>query len=162
MRVLLVLFVLMVSFSAARADPIVLDARAFSYPNGQFTILALASNPTLTGTVIFPSPEGSTFIVFEALISSAQAISLGVTFCYGSTVLQTYTYDTPGLDGGWLVFGQFFPASYTETPASLVLALAGITYTYNFSVVQPIPEPASWLLMVTALSGLVVMVRKKR
>ena len=60
-----------------------------------------------------------------------------------------------------VVFSGNFPLSYSARPAVLNIDVGGVTASYTFTVREPIPEPASLLLMGTGLLILFAVGRSK-
>jgi hypothetical protein len=68
-----------------------------------------------------------------------------------------------------LVFGMDFPILYRPVPLTLTLSVPGVAgggisgpSTFAFTVVQPVPEPASLAVCATGLVTATLVRRRKR
>lgn len=175
-RILLLTIVLSAAATVAQADPLTFSNVTALQDNG-FTSINLFNNPgaTLTGTQL-------TFTIdLAGTLPPAGTDTLSVTFqdSQGGSVVQLF--DIP-------IFGTVNPPltlqvlinvptfSYAALPATLTVNLLNSnpdfvvpttqnsvdSFTYSFNVVQPVPEPASLVLLGSGVSSLWFTLRRAR
>jgi len=180
----------MMMTGTAAADPLSFeDVRAIWTRNGFFSVDLFASpDPVLVGTVI--EIEGVRRAVVSFYVPIVGTLPPGETdtlrFTFGlppgdrpfSYTVQQLTFSGVDMPSA-IIGGMDFPILYHRERMTLTLDLlrsspdfripggprAGElvdSFTYSFSVVQPVPEPASMLLLGSGLSAIVLARRRRR
>lgn len=168
----------------AKAEPLFFsDVRA---------IQLLPSNPTVNVTTdLFANPgvtlmHGSrvTFAInITGTLPPGTTNLLRLTFVQPSSVTIVQDFSIPAFGSLYppftLLVSRDFPVGYQPVPISMTVDIIGSSpdfviptgpnagqrvnsYTYNFNVVQPVPEPSTLLLLGTGTAALVSGIRKRR
>jgi len=154
----------------AKADP-VFFSNVVALQNNSATRVDLFSNPhtTLLG------PQVSFLVDITGSLPAGSTYSLLVTYVEAGGVPLTQTFQIPAFGSVQPPFTQLFTfsspgASYAGVMASLTIDIIGSSpdfvipsgpnagqrvdsYTYHFSVAQPVPEPVSLILFGTGVFG---------
>ena len=177
--VLILWFVFAAAFtSTARADPLRFDNVRIFEAGG---LVGLFDTPGRVFTLDENRNNVLTFFIdLAGTLPPGQTDVLRLTFraADGETLVQEFGVPVFGttLPPLTLVTGRPFPTSYAPLPFDLTVDLlnsapdfvipSGLTagssvdsYTYSFSTVSPVPEPATWLLLG---SGLAMLLRRRR
>lgn len=151
----------LVAFSSAKADPVSFS-NVVALPN-----LSLASSPNIP-TV---TPDVNFSLDIHGAGPQADAIQLQLSFQESGQSALTQNFAVPLFDG-LTDYTQIFEfqvqnPTFGGTPVTLTVRLVNIlsgailqSQTYNFSVSQPVPEPATISLLALGVVGLIS--RKKR
>lgn len=151
----------LVAFSSAKADPVSFS-NVVALPN-----LSLASSPNIP-TV---TPDVNFSLDIHGAGPQADAIQLQLSFQESGQSALTQNFAVPLFDGltdytqifEFQVQNPTFGGTPVTLTARLVNTLSGAilqSQTYNFSVSQPVPEPATISLLALGVVGLIS--RKKR
>jgi PEP-CTERM motif len=154
----------------AQADPL-LFSNLVALQNDGSTQIDLFSNPgvTLTGPsvsflvningVLPPGTSQILLITYQEQGSAPQIISIPVPL--GDTqfpFLQFFTINSPGATFGGvmgtLTLDIIGSAPDFVIPGGVHAGESTDSFTYSFNVAQPVPEPASVVMMVFGLAGL--------
>ena len=176
----ILLFVLFFN-ATAKADSVTFDlgsVTAFQYDsNGNVVLVNLASNP---GVILAPSTidpiTGSRFISFNFEVSPFNEPWFGVVrydWTLNGVASTTFNLNcqngcSPQFIAGAGSFLEYTTPFYTPVPVSLTITVINNngmvlgTGDYTFQVVEPVPEPASMMLLSTALGGLVAFRKRIR
>jgi hypothetical protein len=168
----------------ARADPLTFsNVRAIqtSLSNPGVSVSTdLFANP---GATLMNGTHVSIFIDVAGTLPAGTTNILRLTYVQAgsATVVQEYSIPVFGtVDPPFtLVTGMTFPAYYHAVPISLTVDILGSSpdfiipggpnagqhvnsYTYTFNVVQPVPEPATLILLSTGIAGFIARTRRRR
>jgi hypothetical protein len=174
------LFVLFFS-ATAKADSVTFDLTSVQVtqpgPNGTFVFINLADNP---GVVLVPNTidpiTGSRFVNVSFEITPINEPWFGIVrYDWNLNGVASTTFNlncqngcSPQFIAGAGSFLEYTTPFYTPVPVSLTITVInnnGIvlgTGDYTFQVVEPVPEPASMMLLSTALGGLVAFRKRIR
>jgi hypothetical protein len=174
----ILLFVLFFN-ATAKANSVTFDlgsVTAFQYDsNGNVVLVNLASNP---GVILAPSTidpiTGSRFISFNFEVSPFNEPWFGVVrYDWNLNGVASTTFNlncqngcSPQFIAGAGSFLEYSTPFYIPVPATLTISVinnAGTTLgsaNYTFQVAEPVPEPATVLLLSTGFGGLLA-VRKR-
>jgi PEP-CTERM motif-containing protein len=172
------LFVLFFS-ATAKADTVVFDFTSVealqTNPNGTIGHINLADNPgvLLRPTTIDPV-TGIRTLNISADLTPLNVTWFGVVrydWVLNGVASTTFNLNcqngcAPNMTIGAGSFLEFNTPFFTPVPGTLVISLInneGVTLNsgdYSFQIVEPVPEPASLMLLSTALGGLLA-VRKR-
>jgi hypothetical protein len=176
--------IILLAAHAIQADPL-------TFSNVRAVQLSPNDHTTNVTTDLFANPgasltNGTTVSFFIDVAGTLQpgatdTLRLTLVLADGSTVVNDFSIPVfgTGVPPFTLVTGFDFPTYYQAVPLTLTVDLlnsnpdfvipSGMnagqsvnSYTYTFSVVQPVPEPATILLLATGLGGVMVNVRDRR
>jgi hypothetical protein len=180
-RVLTIAAAILMTAGTATADPLIISSVNALYTpvGGAFTSIDLAANlgAVLAGEQVYYGTVPRAVVTFEVFLPSMPAgNTLRATFQLPTSdqlPFSNLVQDAPiGAIPGGYVFGMDFPLLYQPEPMSITLSNLHIipgsppaagspeSFTYTFSVVQPVPEPASVLLCGAALGAALVNRRR--
>jgi hypothetical protein len=161
--------------SSAKADSLNFSNLVALQNNGA-TRVDLLSNPGVT----LVGPSVSFLVDIEGMVPAGTASLLRITYTEAGGVPIVQTFSIPAFDTVPPPYSQFFTinspgASFQGTPATLTITIITpssfstilspghfITHTYTFNVSQPVPEPASIVLLGSGVAGLLVKLRRRR
>jgi hypothetical protein len=162
----------------AQADPLHFS-NTVALQNGN-TRVNLFSNQgvTLTG------PQVSFLVDITGTLATGETHSLLITFTEFGSSPVSQTFQIPAFGVIPPPFSQLFTftstnASFSGTMASLTIDILGVnpdfvipsgvgagqlvdSYTYNFNVAKPVPEPGTMIMMAMGIAGIVGNVRRRR
>src|SRR5260370_34580763 len=162
----------------AQADPLHFS-NTVALQNGN-TRVNLFSNQgvTLTG------PQVSFLVDITGTLASGETHSLLITYAELGSSPVSQSFQIPAFGSIPPPFSQLFTftstnPSFSGTMASLTIDILGVnpdfvipggpnagqlvdTYTYAFRVSQPVPEPATLLLLGTGVSGIAALRKSRR
>ncbi|HEY0762117.1 MAG TPA: PEP-CTERM sorting domain-containing protein [Pyrinomonadaceae bacterium] len=155
------IFLSLVAFSTANADPVSFN-NVVALPN-----TSLASNPN----ILMVTPNLNFSLDIHGAGAQADSIQLQLSFQEQGLSALTQNFAVPIFDGlpdytqvfNFHVQNPTFGGTPVTLTVNLVNTLSGAilqSQTYNFSVSQPIPEPATVSLLALSVVGLIS--RKKR
>lgn len=153
------------TISTAKADPVSFS-NVVALPNGAPAV-SLTSNPNIQIT----SPHLSFLVDIHGAGAQAEGIQMQLSFHEQGQLTLTQNFAVPPVDGlsdyseifGFSVQNPTFGGTPVTLTVSLMNTLSGAimqSQTYNFSVSQPVPEPATVSLLALGVVGL--LSRKKR
>jgi hypothetical protein len=151
----------LVAFSTAKADPVSFS-NVVGLPN-----INLASNPN----ILTATPQLNFSLDIHGAGAQADAIQLQLSFHESGQSALTQNFAVPLFDGlsdyTQLFNFQAQNPTFGGTPVTLTVSLVNTlsgailqSQTYNFTVSQPVPEPATISLLALGVVGL--LSRKKR
>lgn len=151
----------LVAFSTAKADPVSFS-NVVALPN-----INLASNPNL----LTATPQLNFSLDIHGAGAQADAMQLQLSFHESGQSALTQNFVVPLFDGlsdyTQLFNFQAQNPTFGGTPVTLTVSLVNTlngailqSQTYNFTVSQPVPEPATISLLALGVAGL--LSRKKR
>jgi len=172
MKLLIVLFVLIISAASIKADPLTFT-NVVAIQNGNQTV-DLFSNPN---TILF-GPNITFTATINGSLPSGGSDPLAITFRDGNgNVINSQVVAIPLLGvippPVSVVFSFNAPTvSFAGTPYTLTLNLlnstsdfpqAGVdSYTFSFKAAQPVSEPTALLMFASASSSLLLLKKRKR
>jgi hypothetical protein len=153
------------------ADPLTFS-NVVAVQNGGSTQIDLFSNPGVT----LIGPNISFLVTISGTLPASGIDTLQITFTEAGMPAVVQTFSVPIFSGLTLPYSQIFSVSFLNattlgTAATLRLDILGSSpdfvipsgpqanqvidsYTYSFNGAQPVPEPASILILFTGLTGL--------
>jgi PEP-CTERM motif len=146
--------------TCAQADPL-LFSNTVALQNGG-TRVDLFSNPGITLT----GPQVSFLVDITGTLAAGQTDTLLITYSEFGSSPVSQTFQIPAFGGIPPPFSQLF--TFSSTNADFVIPSgpnAGQrvdSFTYAFRVAQPVPEPATLVLLTTGLTGIAASIRKRR
>lgn len=171
-------FVAVLAAPNTSADPLFFS-NVVALQNSGSTQVDLFSNP---GVTLF-GPNISFLVSIGGTLPASGIDTLQITFTEAGRPPVVQTFNVPIFPGVTLPYSQIFSFTFLNattpgTAATLQLDILGSSpdfvipggpqanqvidsYTYSFNGAQPVPEPASMFLLLTGLTG-VVAVRKRR
>jgi hypothetical protein len=163
----------------AQADPLHFSNTVALQNNGN-TRVNLFSSPGVTVT----GPRVSFLVDITGTLAAGETHSLLVTYTELGSSPISQTFQIPAFGTIPPPFSQLFTftstnTSFSGTMASLTIDILGVnpdfvipggpgagqhvdSYTYTFRVSQPVPEPATLLLLGTGLSGIAALRKRRR
>lgn len=171
----ILLFLFAAAETSAKADAITFTNVA-ALQNNASTRVDLLSNPNVT--LIGPS---ITFLVdIEGSVTPGITNLLQITYTEAGSAPIVQTFNIPVFEGVPPPYTQLFTinspgATFQGVPATLTISIisspgfstngpAGhfVTHTYVFNVAQPVPEPATMILLGTGVTGLLTRTLRRR
>jgi hypothetical protein len=162
----------------AKADPLTFS-NVVALQNNSATRVDLFSNP---GTTLL-GPKISFLVQLNGILPVGASNSLLVTYLEAGSAPITQTFQIPDFSAFPSPFSVLFTftspgATYQGTAASLTVDIIGSapdfvipsgpqagqrvdSFTYNFVVAQPVPEPGTMVMLVTGVAGLWGSVRRR-
>jgi hypothetical protein len=160
------------------ADPLTFS-NVVALQNNSATRVDLFSNP---GTSLL-GPSISFLVQLNGSLPVGVSNSLSVTYLEAGSAPITQSFQIPDFSAFPSPYSVLFTftspgATFHGTAASLTVDIIGSapdfvipsgppagqpvdSYTYNFSVAQPVPEPGAMIMLVTGIAGLWGTVRRR-
>jgi PEP-CTERM motif len=155
-------FLCLVAAPSAKADPITFG-NVLALQNGGLTTVNLLANP---GVTLF-GPQISFLVDINGTIPAGGTV-LEISFLQGlgPAVVQTFPIPLfPGIDPPYtqLFTINSLGATFAGLPATLTITIPEFgSRTFSFLVAEPVPEPASILLLSLGGLGLWSRIRRRR
>lgn len=168
---------LLVSMGQVHADPLSFSNTQTLQDNG-LTRIDLFSNQG----VVLTGPQIHFLVDISGIVPAAGSDTLLITFLEAGQTIQEISFRIPFFDGFPPPYSQLFSFtlqgnSLLPTNATLRIDILGSnpdfvipggpqagqlvdSYTYNFQVAQPVPEPATVTLAGVALAGIITRARR--
>jgi len=170
--IIVAVFLIGILSASVKAEPLTFS-NVGALQNGGFNTVNLLSSPNVVG------PDVTFRVDISGNLHPGATDTLLVTYndATGTTVTQTFDIPLIASPPFTLLFTVESPnASFTGTAATLTLNLLNSnldfvipttgqsvdSFTYNFTVSQPVPEPASMALLLSGLSAFGVYRRMRR
>ena len=171
-------FVLAVSAAAAataKADGVTFSNVVGLQNNGS-TRVDLLSNPGVT----IIGPRISFLVDIEGTLPAGVTSQLRITYAEAGSAPIVQTFTIPAFGSVPPPYSQLFTinspgATIQGTPATLTISIINasgfsvspgsghfVTHTYSFNAAQPVPEPATMVLLGSGLMGLWAQARRRR
>ncbi len=173
------IFLIFAAVSSAKADPL-LFSNVVALQGSSSTRVDLFSNPG--GLLI--GPRISFLVDIGGVLPPSGTDVLQITFTEAGQLPVVQTFRIPLFDGLPLPYSQIFSftfqnPSFQGTPATLRIDILGSSpdfvvpggpqagqrvdsFTYNFKVAEPVPEPGTMAMMAIGVAGLLAKGRRKR
>ena len=145
----------------AKAEPITFG-NVVALQNGGLTTINLSSNP---GVTLF-GPQISFLVDITGTLTPGSSTVLHISYTEGLGPAIEQTFPIPLFAGVEPPYTQLFTiifpgATYAGTPVTLTISIpGGNSQTFTFLVAEPVPEPASIILL--SLGGLGLWSRMRR
>ena len=153
----IVFFCCLVAVPSAKADPITFG-NVVALQNNGLTTINLASNP---GVTLF-GPQISFLVDISGTLTPGSSTILQITYTEGVGPALVQTFPIPLFEGIPPPYTQLFTinspgATFAGTPATLTISIPESgSQTFTFLVAEPVPEPASIILLSLGGAWLVV------
>ena len=158
-----IVFFCLAAVPSANADPLTFgNVRALQ--NDGLTTVNLSSNP---GVILF-GPQISFLVDITGTITPGSSPVLQISYTEGLGPALIQTFPIPLFAGIEPPYSQLFTivspgATFAGTPATLTISISGGTsQTFTFLVAEPVPEPASIILLSLGGLGLWSRIRRSR
>ena len=173
--VALALFVFATAQASAKADAITFT-NVVALQNNASTRVDLLSSPGVT----LLGPRISFLVDIEGSLTPGVNNLLQITYTEAGSAPIVQTFNIPLFEGVPPPYTQLFTinspgATFQGVPATLTVSIISpsnfstnspngqfVTRTYTFNVAQPVPEPATMVLLGTGVSGLLARTLRRR
>jgi PEP-CTERM motif len=156
-------FFCLVAVPSAKADPIMFG-NVVALQNNGTTSVNLLANPGVT----LYGPQISFQVDITGVLPPGGSTVLQITYTEGGGPAITQTFPIPLFDGIEPPYTQLFTiispgATFAGIPATLTISIPeGNSQTFTFIVAEPVPEPASIILLSLGGLGLWSRIRRSR
>lgn len=158
-----IVFFCLAAAPSANADPLTFGNVLALQDNG-LTTINLSANP---GVILF-GPQISFLVDITGTITPGSDPVLQISYTEGLSPAIVQTFPIPLFAGIEPPYTQLFTitspgATFAGTPATLTISISGAnSQTFTFLVAEPIPEPASIILLSLGGLGLWSKIRRSR
>lgn len=158
-----IVFFCLAAVPSANADPIAFS-NVVAVQNNGLTTINLLSNPGVT----LYGPQISFLVDITGTITPGSSTVLQISYMEGLGPAITQTFPIPLFEGIEPPYTQLFTimspgATFARTPATLTISIPeGGSQTFTFLVAEPVPEPASIILLSLGGLGLWSRIRRSR